>query len=300
VFGAESGARKRDAVIALLQRGLDIYHYWRNGGRRPPGAGQMFGYYPALLFWAATNGDDTILTEVKTALEGTDIIFAEIGQFQRNADPAMPPVWGVPSKSLDYFQTPFHTLNNQCGESTYWARYISGASSKRTCNDPYAYIDGPATNLSNTYQGCCSGGNIIGTAFAAHLMPSMRWGLGSDQDKFIHYMYRLKDGTGLPGFDGGIWASPDPCRGPTENCDPRSAGSCQEYGVTWGPDGAGSCIKGSPNRTKNTPYHDGALTLHDEPDVMKSTWSRLKRCLDPTNAAYPCPGMPGELDLGSH
>jgi len=305
-FGTETNTEKQAAVISLMQRGLDIYYHWKEGGRRPPGAGQTKGFYPPLLFWAAANGDgDTVLAEIKTALEGTggEQQFAEIGQFQVNAGTGgawydHPPVWGVPTTNPTlYFQPPFTSLNYQCGESTYWKRYIQcapGTVGKRTCEDPYGYIDGPPCTAEGSYQNCCSGGNIMATAFASHLMPAMRWGLGSNDRKFLEYMYRAKDGNKIPGFSGGTWMSPDPCAPPDENCNPTVSGDCNNYGVTWGPDGSGDCIKGSGRSNLSSSSFDAG----DEPGIMKRIYPALKNCLDPTDGTYrtgACAGMPPDL-----
>lgn len=106
-------------------------------------------------------------------------------------------------------------------EKTYW-EYIAGCPQKDTRQwaDPYGYIDGGCP--LDAYQECCLSQPFKGSALALHLMPKLKtvW----NDSVFFNYVDRW--------VETGLWTQPDPC-----------APAKGEYGVDYGPDGNGGCIK---------------------------------------------------------
>ncbi len=106
-------------------------------------------------------------------------------------------------------------------EEKYWntVRTYSGFKAAR---DPYGYIDGGGRPVTGSYQFCCTSQPWKGAALALHLMPALKtvW----NNPVFFDYVDRWVN------FGG--WTQPDPC-----------APAKGSYGVDYGPDGKGGCIK---------------------------------------------------------
>ena len=114
----------------------------------------------------------------------------------------------------------FGTMNYD-GEDVYW-NYLRNGGTAREYADPYGYIDGGIP--TDNYQYCCMSQPWKGAALAVDLMPEMKqlW----NKPKFFDYVYRW--------VSIGTWTIPDPCA-PVQGT----------YGVDYGPDGTGDCIKGA-------------------------------------------------------
>lgn len=111
-------------------------------------------------------------------------------------------------------------------ESGYWAttRGLAGAKDIR---DPYGYVDGGGYELGDGYQFCCTF-NPWKYAVLATYMLGLESAWGNDRI-LIDYVERWET--------SGAKALPDPCA-PYD-------GNPANYGITYGPDGAGGCILGS-------------------------------------------------------
>src|SRR5690606_13577761 len=96
----------------------------------------------------------------------------EDGQIRVIQDASNVPIWGDRGKA--------------CEEDRYWtmlfnARFYAGSPSpsnlagdnKRTCGDPYGWIDGPAGKPGAFYMACCSTGGYIAYSIAQNLMPEL-------------------------------------------------------------------------------------------------------------------------------
>jgi hypothetical protein len=117
--------------------------------------------------------------------------------------------------------------HNYSSEQVYW-NYIRSGGTAREYADPYGYIDGGIP--TDNYQYCCLSQPWKGAALAVDLMPQMK--LLWNKPKFFDYVYRW--------VNVGTWTLPDPCA-PIQGT----------YGVDYGPDGSGDCIKGSGRFPQN-------------------------------------------------
>jgi hypothetical protein len=140
-------------------------------------------------------------------------------------------------------------------EQSYWTNLVFDTGS-RTIIDPYEMIDG-GHRPGDSYQFCCTAKNWKATATALRLMPELLPVF--NHEELLTYVDRW--------VAFGAWTQPDPCAPPdgvcvggdnagtactTANeaqvctgdegvCD-TTANWDANYGVTYGPDGAGGCI----------------------------------------------------------
>ncbi len=109
-----------------------------------------------------------------------------------------------------------------CSELQYWNRFRFETGSK-TCVDPYGFIDG-GEQPGGSYQFCCNSSPWRGAALALRLLPTLQCAWPAV--RFLAYVDRW--------VARGAHAEPDPCAG--------YDGVPDNYGITYGPDGAGGCI----------------------------------------------------------
>jgi len=273
IMSIDSLEKKRPAVIGLLQRGIDLHASWDEGIRWHSGAGQQMGRKPPIVFFASLIKDQNIKKSVmKMALSnGNDT--QEDGQIRLILEEdggAGTPIWG--------------DVGRQCSEDKYWsqlrgARSYDGAmdepnvrgDNKRTCGDPYGWVDGPAGKPGTFYMACCSTGGFIAYALAMNLMPEL---CRVNNDPVLNeYVWRV--------LTKGLHTQPDPCAPPDprelRSCRPYKKGNgCMYYGKTWGPDPLknGSCIVNGTNGTAQSgrfpQFHGEKLTrIYNEPNISK-------------------------------
>lgn len=275
IMGEEDVAKKIPAVIALLQRGLDLYTSWAVGIRWPAGAGQQMGRKPPIVFFAALSKDESIRKRVMAMAAAGKNDTQEDGQVflvSSELGGGGVPVWG--------------DRGGWCSENNYWAqlfkaqRYagapgpvIASGDNKKTCGDPYGWIDGPAGEPGSYYMSCCSTGGFIAYALAMNLMPELcKIANDSELTTFVRRV------TGQ-----GVRTSPDPCAPPdpreSRDCNPAKIGEtkCGFYGKTWGPDPKlpGQCIRndnnGSIQHGRFPNYQGRPLSpVHNEPNISKA------------------------------
>lgn len=167
-----------------------------------------------------------------------------------------------------------HT-GNRWGESRYWQKWRENKGA-RTVGDWYGYIDG-GEKPGGVYQGCCTSQAFKATAIAVQLMPGLKavW----NDNEFLDYADRW--------VYFGAWTQPDPCA-PYD-------GIPSNYGITYGPDGNGSCVK-------DTDPSDGIgrfPNLHGTnadgggygSSFANAVWAEYRGDIDVDNIAYP-PGQP--------
>jgi hypothetical protein len=248
---------KRDAVLALVQYGIDIYGGYMEGVEWVQGAGQGMGHWlPMVLFGTLYDRDDTaggeaIRDNIKAASNGVSLLgtgsnvrFTELHQVGPNQNGL--PIWGgYPGSS---------TVSDGCNAGSYsgrgrhWANYadqqLQNTNSKRTCGDPYRWIDGPSEAPLTLYNLGRSSGIYVQIALVMKIWPEFRE--VANYDLMLIYGERMMNG-------GGAWTLPDQCtiHDPRESssCDPftttTTASTCNYFGNTWGEDlvnNDGSCV----------------------------------------------------------
>jgi len=232
--GADSVNAKMETLIYVVQAGIDRYNAVLTGQTWPGGGGHQPGHKLSVAFAAYMLN----VQGMKNAVSNT---FWWENRLIRDA------LWGAESDEISY-----------------WDYVSDPPSSNREFADPYRYIDG-GNNLSRLFNGYqrVTGNNTKGAACWLRYMPGMKefW---SDAHGFIAYAERW--------VNHGLKAKPDPCAPIHPNDVGRSSGNWSYYGVTWGPDGEGDCIKG------NGRFNDGrdgieADTGQYRSSQMNEMWS---------------------------
>jgi len=203
--------RKRRALIAYVQYGIDLYHMLLDGHRWPAGGGHRPGQKLPLAFAAVMLHDP----QMQTAVSSADCFHEDHLLYESQAT----------GKAL-YGGTAGR--EGELLEVHYWKSLYSHVRQGRargfkSYRDPYGYIDG-GCEPGAMYQDCCTSQPWKGEALAGHLMPSIKtvW----DNAVFYEYVDRW--------VAHGTWTQPDPCAPPDTSWD--------LYGVTFGPDADGGCI----------------------------------------------------------
>ncbi len=231
----DATAAKRDALVAYVQEGIDLYHMLLGGQTWPANGGHGEGRKLPIAFAAVLLDDAAIRDAVRNA--GRDAFGENGGMYA--SDTAGTVLWGQEDNS----------------EENYWRNIVFDTGS-RTIRDPYHWIDG-GHRPGDSYQFCCTTMAYKATATAAILMPEIRalW----NHDAFFAYVERW--------VADGAWSQPDPCAPPDGVCSGgdhpglacTSAVELQVctgtgafcdltaswdagYGKTYGPDGSGGCI----------------------------------------------------------
>lgn len=205
--GTDSLQTKWQALIWVIQAGIDRYHCAVTGQTWPSGTGHEPGHKLSVAFAAYMLDDQGMKDEVSKT-------FWWENRWVRDA------LWGGAATELQY-----------------WSYMAIDPGYNLEYGDPYRYIDG-GNNLKrqvNGYQ-IITAHNIKGAACWLLYYPSMQawW---SDSANFISYAERW--------VNHGLKASPDPCAPMHPDDIGKTPSSWKYYGVTYGPDGKGSCIKGS-------------------------------------------------------
>ena len=275
IMGSESPYDKKMPANALIQRGIDLYGSLSAGISWPSGAGQQVGRKQPLAFFASLVRDADIKREI--------MALAEAGKNRTQVDGQIRvishydgggniPVWGD---------------EQGCGEDIYWsqlffAQNYYGAShsqigtgdNKRTCADPYGWIDGPAGMPGDAYMSCCSTGVYNGYVLAQYIMPEL-CKIANDPE-ILEYVNRVKE--------TGVHTQPDSCAPPDPKestaCLPYKAGhpGCLYYGKTWGPnpEQPGKCIKNGTNGTIQSgryPHlHGRKISVLNQPLIVDELW----------------------------
>jgi hypothetical protein len=194
---------KMPALIAYIQYGIDLYHMVLLGQTWPSGGGHRPGQKLPLTFASILLDDE----EMKDVIRSATFFHEDVGVYRSETT-------GI---ALFGFHDTYWTERN------YWSVLETGSGFKSHA-DPYGLIDG-GKEPGGSYQFCCISQPWKGSALALHLMPVMKtvW----DNQVFFDYVDRW--------VNQGAWSQPD-------TCAPYD-GNPSNYGVTYGPDGNGGCIK---------------------------------------------------------
>ena len=215
--------QKREAVINYVQAGIDLYGMLLEGKTWEPNGGHGLIGKLAQTIAAVLLDDQEMKDTISSVPYAT---FHEDGklyfsQHANNGDGAV--LYGQ--------------IGGGINEYNYWQRVVLGTASA-TLRDPYGYVDGGGSP-GTSYQHCCNSLPWKYTALAMHLLPGTKdvW----NNEQFFEYADRW--------VEYGAWALPDPCA--------PSDGNMDNYGETFGPDGAGGCILDPKLEYYNSPSDFG-------------------------------------------
>lgn len=313
VFGEETNEEKKDAVYALIQKGIDNYGIFKMGVPFSSGAGQFLGKKPPIAFLAAMYNDTAILEDVRRIASDPKLLnelwFQADSQIRMGKSGMA--IWGQATTGLDIH--------------TYFGNLYPNRDNSGTLGDPYGYIDGPAGGYrpelistgAREYLGVTSGPHI-GYAFLQHLMPWFKY--AANDYEILNFADRIYDGYGIDNFDGGFWTLPDPvapkatedhsgCNAYKLNTSSpyvtlESTG-CISYTETWGPIPTDHEDYNVNNSTENyIPHNKDPNTYGRMPELhgkkfnfqnlnyfITNHWDVLRPCSDPNNPSYPCQGL---------
>ena len=196
-------SEKMQATINYVNYGLDVYYQLIAGVTWPSDGGHGEGRKLPAVMAAVLLNNASMLTDLTGAPRTA---FGETNGARFSAIAGMP-LWG-----------------QWIGELTYWERIVQNQGSK-FIRDPYGQIDGgemdgPALG----YQFCCNSKPWEAIVAAVRLMPALASAMNAnDLDAYVT-RWRAS----------GFHTQPDSCA-PATN-------SMNDYGVLFGPDGAGGCI----------------------------------------------------------
>ena len=201
----DSQPEKKEAVIAVIQAGIDYYYFLIEGQTWPRGGGEQPGriLLPLFASYILDNQEMKDLVGSKS-LDGNYPY--EIETLHRNSEGIV--LWG------------HYTGYNH--EKVYWDKLEnSGAPGSSTLGDHYRYIDGGYTP-GGGYQSCCTSQGFKQTALLLNLVPELKEIF--DFPELIEYVDRW--------VEKGTWTQPDPCapiagiRGVDYGPDPNNPGMC--------------------------------------------------------------------------
>jgi len=227
---------KRKALIRYVNNGIDLFFMMKGGVTWWPAGGHGEGRKLPIVF-------ASVMLDMPEMLEYPAMTGRRV--FGENGGAAYSETAGVSLYAQDYLP-----------EKSYWEN-IGMDKGSRTIKDPYGYIDG-GFRPGGSYQFCCLSKNWQSTVTALELMPELMDGFGNAD--LIEYVRRWER--------SGAWTQPDPCapmigvckggsntgqkctsaneevvcEGDQNKCDYASTWNAN-YGVTFGPDNTGSCIK---------------------------------------------------------
>ena len=204
---------KNQAVINHVNNGIDIYHMmkggviWRADGGHGGGR-KLPAIMAAVLLENTTMKDDLTNVNPSTFGETSGVYYSAIAD---NGNGKV--LWGQQTMS----------------ERKYWEMLVLDNTS-RTIKDPYGQIDGGQLNSlgHHSYQYCCTSLGWDNIVTALELMPSLRT---------VFNFPILKTYTDR-WMTTGYYSQPDDCA-PTTGVENFAT----DYGVVFGPDGNGGCIK---------------------------------------------------------
>jgi hypothetical protein len=249
---------RRMALTYYVQGGIDMVHALKEGQVWGAGGGEYPGMKLIMLFAAVMLDEPDLVSLVSgfEAYEEESVSYGVDGQA----------LWG-------------HLDGYHPQEEGYWSDVVNellpaAEPSRKTLRDPYGYIDGgivPGTG----YQICCTIQSFKGTSLVMQLMPVLKtpWDLPALHD----YADRM--------VEHGALAQPDPCAPPDAAdiaagigiADPGS-----NYGITFGPDGAGGCIADADpsDGTGRFPLQDGVeqdpQSYHGSSPFMHAMWAAYR------------------------
>lgn len=170
---------KEAAVIAVLQGGIDYYHFIVEGQTWPRNGGEQPGRILLPLFASYIFND--VKMQAIFPITPTDNYPYETTILRRNPKGIV--LWGETNS------TP----------ALYWQRILESAGSKSLA-DPYQFIDGGALP-GDGYQFCCTSQGFKQTVLILKLIPALKtiWPF----QEVIDYAERW--------VTHGTWAQPDPC-----------------------------------------------------------------------------------------
>jgi hypothetical protein len=203
---------KMTLLIYYVQYGIDLYYILISGGGWYDSGGHSVGRKLPVTFAAVMLDNQDMKNAVSSDSPSPPYSFTK---FEEN-------MGIVPNgNGLALFGHPFDEMD-------YWYNQVAGGPGGGTgdadTRDPYGYIDGGRVPGSY-YQMCCLSQPWKCEALPVLLMPELKavWNFQS----FFDYVDRW--------VNFGTWTQPDPCA-------PQD-GDWSHYGVTYGPDGHGGCIK---------------------------------------------------------
>jgi len=227
---------KWDSIVRYVNNGIDIYYMFLQGVDWPADGGHGEGRKLPAVFAAVLLGDSSMVEILRKA---DNHAFGETGGIYKSEN----------TKAILFGQV-------TAPEEQYWRSLVYGTGS-RTIIDPYFFIDG-GEQPGKSYQHCCTAKSWKATATALLLMPALRQAFqGEDLLQYVRRWVKF-----------GAWTQPDPCapanglcvggdnpgtacstanedracKGDNAICDVQSHWA-ENYQITYGPDGQGSCIR---------------------------------------------------------
>lgn len=231
-------AEKKQAVINYINNGIDIYHMMKGGVSWPSNGGHAAGRKLPAIMAAVLLENNTMKNDLTNISSAT---FGETGGVYHSskADNGNGKVlWGQTTST----------------ERRYWESFVLDNGS-RTDRDPYQEIDG---GRLIDYQICCTTIVWENIVTALELMPSLKPvfnfpNLKTYTDRWMASGFHTQPDscappTGLCAGGSNAGAScttanaSTQCTGVGASCDLASSFNT-DYGVTYGSDGNGDCIK---------------------------------------------------------
>lgn len=194
---------KQNLLIAVLQGGIDYFHFFINGNDWVSNAsGEQPGNFLPMVFAAYMLNDKQMVDTIK---KYTPISYEERSTYFNKEGRAM---WGS-------------YLEHSGKIAVYW-KVLGGAEGGKTYRDPYGLIDGGGSP-GGLYQHCCSSMQFKSIAIILHLLPALQ---EIYQPKaMLAYVDRW--------VEFGAWTQPD-------SCAPAKGTYGVDFGPH--PDSSGGCI----------------------------------------------------------
>ena len=197
----DSRDNKKAAVIAVLQGGIDYYHFIVEGQTWPRSGGEQPGRILLPLF-ASYILDDSAMQSVFPVVTNDNFPY-ETHVLKRNKEGVV--LWGDANPDIP----------------TYWNQMYGSVAGASTLADPYGFIDGGGKMGSafvpgGGYQSCCTSQGFKQTTLIMELVPALKtiWPF----QELIDYAERW--------VTHGAWTQPDPCAPPS-----RGGGHNPETGM---------------------------------------------------------------------
>lgn len=196
----DSSSSKKEALISVLQAGIDYCYFIKNGQNWPAGGGEQPGRILLPLFASYILGDSAMQAAIANSH-----LYEEL---TLHRSPQGTVLWGH-----------YPGYNDT---EVYWEQLDGrSASGQRTLADPHRFIDGGAIKDSpyipgGGYQYCCTSQGFKQTALIMRLIPELQfiW----DFPELLEYAERW--------VTHGTSSQPDPC---------APATTVGVYGVNYGP-----------------------------------------------------------------
>jgi hypothetical protein len=245
---ADDLAAKMPVLIGYVQQGIDVWGVDHLGiSLFRGGGGNGGGKLFVYAFAAALLGDPQMNAAI-AAVDPTH--FFETGAYYAGQNGVA--LWGQPGALVG------------ATEADYWSDLANPPGATKTIRDPYGWIDGGGSP-GGAYQDNTAKPTEY-SALLMRLMPAFQAAWPSNAGVILDYVDRW--------VSHGAHTLPDPCA-PVQGT----------YGVNYGPDGKGGCIKGSgrvpslDGNNKNGGNRDDAFG-----DEM---WTAFRTCA----ATCTCPGQ---------